>query len=375
MAKIFATDPPRGFTSFAWLVVGGSICVASVAWSLKALRRVSAARDDRDRYGRHMVGLTFLLFLICLCNAVGTSSLAFSGALGFSAASLLEASNPKQGEEAAAAAQRAIGEAKASQRALVATELEKARAQQDVSQKCSTALEAKACDVAQARLVAAEDEKVKLSQAAEDAREWAMRASASSDEKHRSSKRALFFLLSISTLMSLFGASFYVVNQVRKKRASIADDFEASDAAPEGEGATTKEKPNIATNASVAAVVETSLDGSETEAVLSVSDREPSRGTNGSQEAFDAYAFWSGALFRAAEAVLFTFAFFWLIWTSDRRTEAIWLPVIALFVGMFVKTGETIVFRLGMRVLHAAEALLPAVGNGGDGRGRASERL
>jgi hypothetical protein len=35
------------------------------------------------------------------------------------------------------------------------------------------------------------------------------------------------------------------------------------------------------------------------------------------------------------------------------------LPVLGLFVGMFVKTGEAVIFRLGMRALSAVEALLP----------------
>jgi hypothetical protein len=89
-------------------------------------------------------------------------------------------------------------------------------------------------------------------------------------------------------------------------------------------------------------------------------DRESDATAVTRSEPFDVHAFWSGAFFRIGEAVLFTFAFFWLIWTSDRRTQVVWLPVLGLFVGMFVKTGEAIIFRLGMRVLSAVEALLPS---------------
>jgi hypothetical protein len=49
-------------------------------------------------------------------------------------------------------------------------------------------------------------------------------------------------------------------------------------------------------------------------------------------------------------------------------------PRVALFVGMFVKTGETIVFRFGMRLLYAVEALLPAVGQPGSGMGESAGR-
>lgn len=91
-------------------------------------------------------------------------------------------------------------------------------------------------------------------------------------------------------------------------------------------------------------------------------------------EQFVVGMFWSGLAFRLGEAVLFTFAFFWLFWKYLDR-DYTWLPILALFLGMFVKTGETLIFGIGKRILMASASLFPTEpardggGNGGQPNG------
>jgi hypothetical protein len=190
-----------------------------------------------------------------------------------------------------------------------------------------------------------------------DAAEVVATANSTCDLVRNNSRHALFFLLSLSTMMALFGASFYVVNSVRSKRPlrsrGARGNDELPDDAPDSMMPTSDN--TFATRVGRPAPEPSTNPTAATNAPPVATEVGPAR------EQFDVHAFWSGACFRVGEAVLFTFAFFWLIWTSNRRTEIVWLPVLALFVGMFVKTGEAIIFRLGMRVLSAVESLLPAV--------------
>ncbi len=196
----------------------GVTSVAALS-TLRSVHALPAAADDCARYGRYMIGVTYLLLVLGLCMAAGAATLALDGALNLSIAS-----PPGR----------------------VPNELD---------------------------------------------------------------HRTLFLLLALSTLSALFGASFYVVNSLRSKRPHRQE-----------RGASTVH-------------------------------------TGG--EPFDVHAFWSGAFFRMGESLLFTLTFFTLIWSSERPDAIVWLPALALFVGMFVKAGEVVVFRLGMRVLSAADALLP----------------
>lgn len=361
IAKLFIASGDRS-TAFSLIGIGASVGVGCVAWLLRALRRMPKACDDCEKYGRHMVGLTFLLLVIGLCNAVGTSSLALDGGLGFSASALIEASNPKRVQDADTAHNKARDDLKAAERRVAAAERASARAEQELERACAPALEGSAgtkevCETAREQLIAADETLISAQNQRVDAKEHLDTTQAKCDEVRDHCKRALFFLLSLSTMMSLFGASFYVVNQVRSKRprlipdqsadASLAALDPASSANPAAMPASTRGNPP--------------------------SKQDPKKHQS---EPFDVHAFWSGAFFRVGEAVLFTFAFFWLIWTSDRRTDIVWLPVLGLFVGMFVKTGEAIIFRLGMRVLSAVEALLPTatpVARGGNAATDGSE--
>ncbi len=75
---------------------------------------------------------------------------------------------------------------------------------------------------------------------------------------------------------------------------------------------------------------------------------------------FDADWFWAGFWFRIGEAVLFTYAFFLYFWFKD-TSYYIMMPVLALFLGMFVKSGESLVFGMAQRVLAMAEAAFPPI--------------
>jgi hypothetical protein len=81
------------------------------------------------------------------------------------------------------------------------------------------------------------------------------------------------------------------------------------------------------------------------------------RGKRERIEIYDQYKFWSGTWFRLGEAVLFTVVFFLALRREATDSDRL-LPLIALLLGMFVTTGETLVFGLAQRVLHAAVALV-----------------
>ncbi|NOZ79058.1 MAG: hypothetical protein GXP48_07765 [Acidobacteria bacterium] len=90
----------------------------------------------------------------------------------------------------------------------------------------------------------------------------------------------------------------------------------------------------------------------------------------GGPEKFERGRFWSGMFFRMGEAVLFTFAFFWLFWkyvSSGGGADYTFLPILALFLGMFVKTGEQLMFGLGERLLLAVGQLFPIPASGSAG--------
>lgn len=74
-------------------------------------------------------------------------------------------------------------------------------------------------------------------------------------------------------------------------------------------------------------------------------------------DVYDSSKFWSGLWFRLGEAVIFTVVFF-LAFRQQTTGGDQFLPLIALLLGMFVTTGETLVFGLAQRVLRAAAALV-----------------
>ena len=76
-------------------------------------------------------------------------------------------------------------------------------------------------------------------------------------------------------------------------------------------------------------------------------------------EEFSTPMFWSGLWYRLGEAVLFTIVFFLVLRRFAGPSGMYWLPVVALLLGMFVTSGERLVFGLAKRVFAAMETLVP----------------
>ncbi|MBI9083025.1 MAG: hypothetical protein JEZ11_05460 [Desulfobacterales bacterium] len=77
---------------------------------------------------------------------------------------------------------------------------------------------------------------------------------------------------------------------------------------------------------------------------------------------FSRAKFWSGLWFRMGESVLFVLVFFLLGCSSKSNYNAFinWFPALSLFLGMFVKSGERVVFGLAERLFEMTRGLLPA---------------
>lgn len=315
-------------------VLGGLLFVICTATAFR-LAPAGDTNEDCGRYGRHIAGLTFLLLLVGLCNGAAMSTMALEGGLEFSSASLITSLDvdSKASMKAAAAREAAYTKQKLAARTFAQTKVELERTRQTRTEVCTATAgaESAACLAARKQLVALEDQRTRHSNDLDDAKEAFTTCKDECADLRRRCRHALFFLLSAATVMAVFGALFYVVNSVRRKRPGLPGEPNEAPTAASGDesGAPTPRK--------VAAAA-------EPEEV----------------EPFDVHAFWGGAFFRVGEAVLFTFCFFWLAWTSPTsRAQVVWLPLLGLFVGMFVRMGEAIVFRLGMRVLKAVETLLP----------------
>lgn len=78
---------------------------------------------------------------------------------------------------------------------------------------------------------------------------------------------------------------------------------------------------------------------------------------------FDVYVFWGGFCFRMGESVVFVLVFFLISIVDDGAFANIYklLPILALFLGMFVKSGERIVFGISERVFKGFEVGIPPV--------------
>ncbi|MHC4063778.1 MAG: DUF4153 domain-containing protein [Planctomycetota bacterium] len=90
------------------------------------------------------------------------------------------------------------------------------------------------------------------------------------------------------------------------------------------------------------------------------------------KEEFSVRKFWGGLTFRLGEAVLFSLVIFWLIWWSSAPTTGTitqpaqspanmplgyaLLPLMSLLLGMFVTSGEKLVFAIAQGLFRAVEA-------------------
>ncbi|MEM1186009.1 MAG: hypothetical protein AAGI53_13540 [Planctomycetota bacterium] len=76
------------------------------------------------------------------------------------------------------------------------------------------------------------------------------------------------------------------------------------------------------------------------------------------REPFDGNLFWAGLWFRLAEAVIFNLVLFFALrfYAPDQYFT---LPLVALLIGMFLKSGEKLVTGIAERVFAAFDALIP----------------
>lgn len=100
-----------------------------------------------------------------------------------------------------------------------------------------------------------------------------------------------------------------------------------------------------------------------------IANRMRQRGKDPNAEPFDPVRFWGGLWFRLGQANLYIFALFIYVWaTTDPAPSADGLaelpfgfralPLIGLFVGMFVRAGEALVLGLAERLFQVAERLV-----------------
>jgi hypothetical protein len=104
-----------------------------------------------------------------------------------------------------------------------------------------------------------------------------------------------------------------------------------------------------------------------------------------SGETFNVRIFWNGLLFRVAQALIYTLVAFLWIWGSAQKLENgdvtrhppydhYWyVPILALMIGLFVTTFESIVAGAAERMAGAARAQVGQTG-GGDGRGQSGRQ-
>jgi hypothetical protein len=391
------------------------LALVSGGCALSALGKLPSAKRDCDRYGRHMLGLSYILVVLGLCNAIGTSVLALDGWLTVSVATVMESANPKRAREAderKAGLETKLHDLSAAQRTVARRwiqlneDVKACRSESRTEPPAlppgassspaaasiptvpsaapvvvaaeSAAVEKDACVVPIERVRSQRNLFDDQCDQISDLNEELELADERCQKARGDSQLALFFLLSLSAMMSLLGACFYVVNSLRLKRLAPDDeappgtqgtaDVQATDGASVVNQISTEQEV-----VSTRVEVEVPKSGGSAPASPHVTAATLVTKPSEKGETFDEHAFWSGAFFRVGEAVLFTFAFFWLMWTSAESSNIAWLPVLALFIGMFVKTGETLVFRLGMRALAAAEAMLPAPGGSAGGASVSSQ--
>lgn len=96
------------------------------------------------------------------------------------------------------------------------------------------------------------------------------------------------------------------------------------------------------------------------------------RPSEGSIEGFDIRLFWSGYWYRLAQAEVYTVASFLIVWGLGAPPPSTlevdrpppfdmywWLPLAALFIGLFVKAAERVVAGLAERAVAVVNAMFP----------------
>ena len=73
---------------------------------------------------------------------------------------------------------------------------------------------------------------------------------------------------------------------------------------------------------------------------------------------FSIAKFWSGLIFRIGEALTFSFVLFVIFWSAGGERYHL-LPVLALFIGMFVEAGERVMMGIADGLFAASKRLFP----------------
>ena len=76
------------------------------------------------------------------------------------------------------------------------------------------------------------------------------------------------------------------------------------------------------------------------------------------RDPFDRRVFWGGLWFRIGEAVLFNLVFF-LVFRYYQPQSYLLLPLVSLLIGMFLKSGESLVAGIATRLFASIQALVP----------------
>ena len=179
--------------------------------------------------------------------------------------------------------------------------------------------------------------------------------------------------------LAVLGALFFHANSLRKKRDSLGDTA-AELVATKSEKITTK---NIATPQTAAAIAATTSQGLKAEGMDTVAAAgSPSAAAESlaaaspsvieatttaklkadpsvKEEPFSQARFWAGLWFRIGEAILFALIFFLIAKAPNLKSiSGAALLLASLIVGMFVKSGETLIAGIADRVFNAVQALV-----------------
>lgn len=149
-------------------------------------------------------------------------------------------------------------------------------------------------------------------------------------------------LLYLSSILAALGASLYCLKAISRFAPYIDDDAPQPQGAPAPAGAPPAPAP--AATKPLGASIDT----------------------------FDIRLFWSGYWYRLAQAEVYTVAAFLIVWGLGAPPPSTievdrpppfdmywWLPLAALFIGLFVKAAERVVAGLAERAVAVVNAMLP----------------
>ncbi|MEO0479657.1 MAG: hypothetical protein AAF196_09275 [Planctomycetota bacterium] len=175
--------------------------------------------------------------------------------------------------------------------------------------------------------------------------------------------REIARVLWVSAMVAALGASFYCLRKMGSRFGAESATTTMTVAEDEGEG-----WPQAADGVTAVVDEEGAAEG-VAEVVGEPDSPEP--------EHFVVAHFWSGLWYRVAQAEVYTIVLFLAIWGGaagavgeENRIKAqsglLALPLLALFVGLFIRAAEELIAGLAERLFAMVRALLPRSEAGGD---------